>query len=119
MMRRVKVSGSDFARSGLTRRELLRGAAAGGVALGAGLLGGGGAAWAAPRRQTRGGTLTVALPFDFPSFDPFQLLFQNYMMVQSFYDTLIRYDKARNPLPGLAAEWTIAPDGTAVDLKLR
>ncbi len=115
--------------SHLSRRALLRRAAAtaAALALGGGLVGRSASAVtpgvagegrAASRRQT-GGTLTVALPFDFPTFDPFQLSFQNFMMIQNQYDTLIRYDKNLTPLPGLAESWELASDGTGVTLKMR
>ncbi len=67
----------------------------------------------------RGGTLTVGLPADALTFDPFSLSFQHFPLVQNMYDTLIRYDHDLKPLPGLAESWTIAPDGQSVTLQLR
>ena len=67
----------------------------------------------------RGGTITVGVPSDVQTFDPFNLLFQHFPLVQNFYDTLIRYDQSLKPLPGLAESWTVAPDGQSVTLALR
>jgi peptide/nickel transport system substrate-binding protein len=67
----------------------------------------------------RGGTLTVGMPNDFLTFDPFNLAAAHYNYAQNFYDTLIRYDQKLMPLPGLAEKWTMAGDGTAVTLNLR
>jgi peptide/nickel transport system substrate-binding protein len=100
----------------LDRRAFLRetALAGGAAALGAGL--------AAPRRawaKKRGGTLTVGMPNDWNTFDPHNLSFANFTLQQNLYDTLIRYDQALKPLPGLAERWTVAPDGQAVTLNLR
>jgi peptide/nickel transport system substrate-binding protein len=97
-----------------SRRQLLRGLAAGTLA-GGGLL-------AAPRRaaaKKRGGTLTVGMPNDWNTFDPHNLSFANFTLQQNLYDTLIRYDQSLKPLPGLAEKWAIAPDGQSVTLTLR
>jgi ABC-type transport system substrate-binding protein len=72
-----------------------------------------------PGAAKRGGTLTLGMPNDFLTFDPFNLAAAHYTYAQNFYDTLIRYDQKLTPLPGLAEKWTISPDGTAVTLNLR
>jgi peptide/nickel transport system substrate-binding protein len=74
---------------------------------------------AKPGAVKRGGTLTLGMPNDFLTFDPFNLAAAHYTYAQNFYDTLIRYDHKLTPLPGLAERWTISQDGTAVTLNLR
>jgi peptide/nickel transport system substrate-binding protein len=101
-------------RTPITRRRFLAGLGAGAAA--------GSAVLAAPRRaaaKKRGGTLTVGMPNDFNTFDPHNLSFANFTLIQNLYDTLIRYDQTLKPLPGLAERWAISPDGTAVTLTLR
>jgi ABC-type transport system substrate-binding protein len=71
---------------------------------------------ATPRR---GGTLTVGQPYDVVSFDPFQFLLVNGIVIANVYEPLVRFDTKLKPVAGLAEKWTIAPDYKSVTFNLR
>jgi ABC-type transport system substrate-binding protein len=70
-------------------------------------------------QELKGGRLRVAVLSELANYDPQQLSTVNFHVIKSLYDSLIEYNPEGKPEPSLAAEWTIAPDKTAVTLKLR
>lgn len=73
----------------------------------------------ASAQQLKGGRLRVAVLNELANYDPQQLSTVNFHVIKNLYDSLIEYTPDGKPEPGLATEWTIAPDKTAVTLKLR
>jgi len=71
---------------------------------------------AAPKR---GGALTLGMASDVLTFDPQHLGLVNYPLIPNLYDSLIRYDRAIQPIPGLAEKWEASPDGKTLTLTLR
>jgi peptide/nickel transport system substrate-binding protein len=69
--------------------------------------------------QTAGAPLRVALMADIANFDPHQFSFVNAPLIKNLHDSLIEYTPEGKAVPSLATEWSIAPDSTAVTLKLR
>ena len=67
----------------------------------------------------RGGTLTLGMASDVLTFDPQHLGLVNYPLIPNLYDSLIRYDRAIRPIPGLAEKWEASPDGKTLTLTLR
>jgi len=70
-------------------------------------------------QQLKGGRLRVAVLSELANYDPQQLSTVNFHVIKNLYDSLIEYSPEGRPEPSLATEWTIAPDKTAVTLKLR
>jgi peptide/nickel transport system substrate-binding protein len=66
-----------------------------------------------------GGALTLGMANDVLTFDPQHLGLVNYPLIPNLYDSLIRYDHAIKPIPGLAEKWEASPDGKTVTLTLR
>lgn len=73
----------------------------------------------AAAQQLKGGTLRVAVLQELANYDPQQLSTVNFHVIKNLYDSLIEYTADGKPEPSLATEWTIAPDNTAVTVKLR
>jgi len=73
----------------------------------------------ASAQQLKGGRLRVAVLSELANYDPQQLSTVNFHVIKNLYDSLIEYTPEGKPEPSLATEWTIAPDKTAVTLKLR
>jgi len=73
----------------------------------------------ASAQQLKGGKLRVAVLSELANYDPQQLSTVNFHVIKNLYDSLIEYTPEGKPEPSLATEWTIAPDKTAVTLKLR
>jgi ABC-type transport system substrate-binding protein len=67
----------------------------------------------------QGGTLRVGILQDVVNFDPLQFSAVNYPLIRNLYDALIDYTPDGKPVPGLVESWQIAPDSTAVTMKLR
>ena len=76
-------------------------------------------AFPASAQQLKGGRLRVAVLSELANYDPQQLSTVNFHVIKNLYDSLIEYTPEGKPEPSLATEWTIAPDKTAVTLKLR
>ena len=66
-----------------------------------------------------GGGLTLGMANDVLTFDPQHLGLVNYPLIPNLYDSLIRYDHAIRPIPGLAERWEASPDGKTLILTLR
>ena len=73
----------------------------------------------ASAQQLKGGRLRVAVLSELANYDPQQLSTVNFHVIKNLYDSLIEYTPEGKPEPSLATAWTIAPDKTAVTLKLR
>ena len=97
--------------AGLSRRDALRAAAIGGVALAAG----GRAAFA----QARGGEVTVGTLNDVLSFDGYQYGDRNYVIQRLFYDHLIDYDYQLNPKPAGLRAWKMAENHLSAQLVMQ
>ncbi len=67
----------------------------------------------------RGGTLRVALPLDVANFDPFYLVYDNFFMQRTLYDSLVQYDEHMHPVPQAAESWELAKDGRSIRIRLR
>lgn len=101
----------------LTRRQLVKlGGLAAAMALAPATPSSAAGATAAPRR---GGALTLGMASDVLTFDPQHLGLVNYPLIPNLYDSLIRYDHAIKPAPGLAERWEASPDGKTLILTLR
>jgi ABC-type transport system substrate-binding protein len=97
--------------AGLSRRDALRAAALGGVALAAG----GRAAFG----QARGGEITVGTLNDVLSFDGYQYGDRNYVIQRLFYDHLIDYDYQLNPKPAGLRAWKMAENHLSAQLVMQ
>ncbi|HVG80329.1 MAG TPA: ABC transporter substrate-binding protein [Patescibacteria group bacterium] len=107
-------SHSTSARSGLTRRQWLRGAAGAAAGVGLGTVGGLGRrpafAQGAPKR---GGTLRVATVDKPVNMDPgFAQLYSSLQVYQNVYSKLVNVDEAGQFVPGLAKAWKQENDRT-------
>jgi len=67
------------------------------------------------------GTLTFAIPAEPLTFDPaIEVAGPGYRVVKQAYEGLLAYKGNTTELaPALATAWTVAPDGSFIDLKLR
>jgi peptide/nickel transport system substrate-binding protein len=110
----------DFADTRASRRAVIAGA---GLALGAvaGTRFGGRTAAAARQDEPKaGGTLRLALAHEPDSLDPHYLLTtEAFRIVEQLYSSLVSLDKDMNVIPDVAEEWTISPDATTFDFKIR
>lgn len=67
-----------------------------------------------------GGTAVVGIILDADTLLPWQALKVNTVkVVQLMYDSLTRFDKDMNTVPGLAESWDVSPDGLTVTFSLR
>ena len=67
----------------------------------------------------QGGTLRLALAHEPDSLDPHYLLTtEAFRIVEQLYSSLVSLDKDMNIIPDVA-EWTISPDATKFDFKIR
>lgn len=104
----------------LSRRKLLQGTAAAGAAAF-----GSRSALASPRRAIRAqsapDTLVIGMEAEISSFDPAVMTgTSTFRPVSSMFDMLTNlWDQTTDIQPDLAESWEIAPDATAVTLKLR
>ena len=74
---------------------------------------------ATPAAGQTGGRLTIGQIQDLTSFDPFMLLFVNYVIQHQLFDRLIAMDHELVAQPGLAESWEIAEDGQSITFQLR
>ena len=68
-----------------------------------------------------GGAITFAIPAEPQTFDPaIEVAGPGYRVMKQTYEGLLAYKSNTTDLaPALAASWTVATDGTSIDLKLR
>ncbi|MDQ3410834.1 MAG: ABC transporter substrate-binding protein [Chloroflexota bacterium] len=74
---------------------------------------------ATPCAGQTGGRLTVGQIQDLTSFDPFMLLFVNYVIQHQLFDRLLTMDHELVVSPSLAEGWDIAEDGRSIAFHLR
>src|SRR5215212_3727515 len=68
----------------------------------------------------QGGTLRLALAHEPDSLDPHYLLTtEAFRIVEQLYSSLVSLDKDMNIIPDVAEDWTINPDATKFDFKIR
>ncbi len=102
----------------LTRRQVLKLAAATGAALP--LLDGGlSQALAAAAAEKRGGTLNVGINTDIVSLDPNDIVFANVPMFYQVYNYLVKFTPTLQPRPDLAEYWEVANDGMSLVFRVR
>ncbi|CAN5662141.1 peptide-binding protein [soil metagenome] len=106
-------SAEETRTTGIGRRTLLKGAAAGAAAFCVPAMGANGAPVPGGWRglsmagQAEGGTLIVSVPFDMPPvYNP--LISQNDLLM---FSNLVRFDQQVQPIPQLATSWEISEDG--------
>lgn len=109
------MTGGDY---DLSRREFL--AAAGGTLAGATAFGLAGAAEAAKRHPSRGGTMRMALRSDTTGLDPHRNI--HYLVsipIAAITQGLLDLDLNLEPVPGIATEWEASKDLFTYTFKLR
>jgi peptide/nickel transport system substrate-binding protein len=76
---------------------------------------------AGPAAAAPQGTVTFAIPSEPATVDPaIEVAGPGYRVLLQLYDGLLEYRGTTTELaPALAQSWTVAPDGTAIDLRLR
>jgi len=106
--------------SALTRREFVTRSAL----LGGGLLLGGGALAAcsgstAGARTGSAGTINLGVTVDVDTFNPDNLLFNNFIYTRTMYDTLIDYSTDLKAVMRMAQKIDVSPDHTSITAVLR
>jgi peptide/nickel transport system substrate-binding protein len=74
-----------------------------------------------PATAAPSGSVTFAIPSEPPTVDPaIEVAGPGYRVLLQLYEGLLEYRGTTTELgPALAQSWTVAPDGSAIDLKLR